>query len=647
MLEKNSNLSIDLLTWIDKWFIQVLLLAVAVALTYSHTLDVPFYLDDFSSIQENPVIYNWQGTLAELWHFAPLRIIGYLSFALNYQIHQFEVAGYHLVNIIIHFLTGCAVLALTRGLLRTPALEGTPNSVVRWLPLIVALIFLLHPLQIQAVTYTVQRLASLAALFYFGAMACFIQARLAKNLIQKMLWILACLLFIALAFFTKQNTVTLPFALLLLEFIFFPKHTQRLIIISIVTFTGLIILWLMLTYIFNQNLISLATVDELTRETSDISRLSYFATQMTVLWKYISLFFWPFTAHIDYDYPIADSLISANTHYHLIARVLDSPALWGLLGHLLLVSIALYHLRRLPLLAFSILFYYLAHAIESSFIPIRDVIFEHRTYLPNLGIVILCAWSIMIVVQKLLNQWLNVRLATIALLTFLIALGTATWLRNNQWRDPVALWQHNVEHSPNKQRGWVILGKHLVQRGQQQQQQGQTELAKQTLTQGIEALNRAIVKKTYPDGSQSMIVTPETALNLVVAYKSLRQYNDALKWIQQALALKERLRPFDQAKFLVNQGNIYFEVGRYYQQQGEQMKAATFFQRSEASYRQAIQSYPHNLKAHINLASLLGMLGRFEEAVTIYQKILAIDPSNSYVEQNLQKIQEIMKGTTD
>jgi tetratricopeptide (TPR) repeat protein len=647
MLEKNSTPPIDLLSWFDKWFIQVLLLAIAVALTYSNTFDVPFYLDDFSSIQENPVIYNWQGTLAELWHFAPLRIIGYLSFALNYQIHQFEVAGYHLVNIIIHFLTGCAVLALTRGLLRTPALEGTPNSVVRWLPLIVALIFLLHPLQIQAVTYTVQRLASLAALFYLGAMACFIQARLSKNLIRQILWILACLLFMALAFFTKQNTATLPFALLLLELIFFPKHIQRLIIISIAALTGLIILWLMLTYVFEQNLISLATVDELTRETPDISRLSYFATQMTVLWKYISLFFWPFSAHIDYDYPIIAGFLSANTHYHFIARVLDSPAFGALLGHLLLVGIALYHLRRLPLIAFGILFYYLAHAVESSLIPIRDVIFEHRTYLPNLGIVILCAWFLMIFFPKLLNQWLNARLATMALLILLIALGTATWLRNNQWRDPVALWRHNVEQSPNKQRGWVILGKHLVQRGQQQQQQGQTELAKQTLTQGIEALNRAIVKKTYPDGSQSMIVTPETALNLVVAYKSLRQYNDALKWIQQALALKDRLRPFDQAKFLVNQGNIYFEVGRYYQQRGEQKKVATFYQQSEASYRQAIQTYPHNLKAHINLASLLGMLGRFEEAVTIYQKILAIDPSNSYVEQNLLKIQEIMKGTTD
>jgi len=85
--------------------VQVLLLALAIVLTYGHTLDVPFYLDDFSSIQENPIIFDWQGTLAELWQFSALRIVGYFSFALNYQVHQFQVAGYHVINILIHFLT--------------------------------------------------------------------------------------------------------------------------------------------------------------------------------------------------------------------------------------------------------------------------------------------------------------------------------------------------------------------------------------------------------------------------------------------------------------------------------------------------------------------------------------------------------------
>ena len=86
-MQKNSEPN-NFFMRLGTWYVQVGLLVIVVAITYGHTLDVPFYLDDFSSIQENPVIYNWQGTYAELWQFAALRIVGYLSFAFNYQIHQ-------------------------------------------------------------------------------------------------------------------------------------------------------------------------------------------------------------------------------------------------------------------------------------------------------------------------------------------------------------------------------------------------------------------------------------------------------------------------------------------------------------------------------------------------------------------------------
>ncbi|RKZ86557.1 MAG: hypothetical protein DRR19_14760, partial [Candidatus Parabeggiatoa sp. nov. 1] len=257
----------NLLTRLGTGYVgQVFLLAIVIALAYGYTLDVPFYLDDFSSIQENPIIYNWQGTLAELWQFAALRIVGYLSFALNYQVHQFQVAGYHIVNIIIHFLTGFAVLGLLRGLVRTPALNTVLSErTQRWLPLVVALIFVLHPLQIQSVTYIVQRLASLAALFYIAAMACFIQARLnppfkkGGRRVGGIFWTLACILFALLAFFTKQNTVTLPIALLLLELLFFPSPKQRLrlILTSAVAVVGLGSLWVILALVFKQNPFSL------------------------------------------------------------------------------------------------------------------------------------------------------------------------------------------------------------------------------------------------------------------------------------------------------------------------------------------------------------------------------------------------------
>ncbi len=652
--------------------ISVVLLAISIVLTYGHTFDVPFYLDDFSSIQENPVIFEWQGTLAELWQFAALRIVGYFTFALNYQIHQFQVAGYHIVNILIHFLTGCAILGLLRGLVRTPALNTVlSEESKRWLPLIVALIFVLHPLQIQGVTYIVQRLASLSALFYIAAMACFIQARLTENWNYRSFWILACLLLALFAFFTKQNTATLPITLLLLELIFFPGSKRRLILAGGIAVFGLGIAWLILAYVFKQNPFSLEAMATLTRETTTISRTSYLATQMSVLWTYIGLFFWSASSHIDYSYPITEGFLYVNENYHFVAKVLHSEAIWALIGHLFILSLAAYNFRRRPLVAFGIFFYYLAHAVESSLIPIRDVIFEHRTYLPNLGLAVLCAWLFVVQIPYWLNslaqiiiknsaennrrkkklgfskdsaennrrkkkpsflkklgfssQLLHQLFVATSIITLLLVLGSATWQRNQMWRDPVALWQHNVEQSPEKKRGWVILGKHLVQRGQLEKEQGHTKQSQETLKKSIETLNHALIKTKKSDGTESLTFSVETALNLIVAYKSLHQYDNALAWVNRALAMKHLIRPFDHAKFLVNKGNIFYELKRY--------------RESEASYRKAIQIYPHNLKARINLASLLSVTGHYDEAIALYQKVLAIDPSNAYVKKILQKLQ--------
>jgi len=219
----------------------------------------------------------------------------------------------------------------------------------------------------------------------------------------------------------------MPISLLLLELLFFPGSKRHLILAGGIAATGVGIVWIILAYLFQQNPFSLEAMEALTRETTMISRTSYLATQM-------------------------------------IARLLHSEAIWAFMGHFLLLSLAAYQLRRRPLVAFGIFFYYLAHAVESSLIPIRDVIFEHRTYL-------------LLVVQ--IPQWLNSHLTPVIMMSLtmslLLILGTTTWQRNQKWRDPVALWQHNVEQSPEKKRGWIILGKHLVQRGQLEKAQGHTK----------------------------------------------------------------------------------------------------------------------------------------------------------------------------
>ncbi len=630
-LQRPLKKTMKITNTLKKTYTQTFLLLIATIITYGHTLDVPFYLDDFSSIKENPIIYNWQGSFFEIWNTYKLRVIGYLTFALNYQFHQFQLYGYHVINIFIHFLTSLAVFALIRGLIATPALKNNQTKI--WLPIIVALIFLLNPLQIQAVTYIVQRLASLAALFYIAAMASYIQARLTPKLATKLIWTLLCLLLATLAFFTKQNTVTLPIALLLIELTFFPAHIRRFITTIITALIASFIIWYIIATTFNLDPFSLKSLQALSRETTNISRYAYFATQTKVLWTYISLFFWPISSHIDYAYPISQGFFIGTEQYNWLARIMHSQELWALIAHITLLTIAAYNLRKRPLIAFAIFFYYLAHAIESSIIPIKDVIFEHRTYLPNLGLAILSAYLLVVKMPQ------YPRIIPITIISILLISATATWQRNQMWKNPVALWQHNVKQSPKKKRAWNILGKHLVQQGKRQASQGKIKPSKISFNQGIKALQRSIYITTKnPDGTESISITPETALNLIVAYKNLHQYKNALTWTNRSLSQWQKIGRLNHAKFLVNKGNIYFEIARENHKKAKHLKAKQLYLNAKKFYQQALKLNKNNLQAQINLANIYAVMGQTKQAISRYQQILKINPSNYRVKKYLKSL---------
>ncbi len=614
----------SLQSWLAYWPAQLTLLALAVIAVYGHTLDVPFYLDDFSSIRENPLIYQWQG-FGALWTFAPMRFIGYLSLALNYYLDQFAPIGYHLVNILIHFLAGSALYWLARALLQTSAMHNRNAGVARnagvvppfamaWLPLVVALIFVLHPLQVQAVTYIVQRIASLAAFFYLAALAAYVQGRLAqqrnpehgRSSTAGWLWLSAALVLGILALFTKQNTATLPLALLLVEFVFLTRDAKHLARIAAIAVLAGVLLWAVLAFGLHYHPFSLQAMEAATKETTEISRATYLATQMPVLWVYIRLFLLPKGLHIDHDFPVAEGFFNA-------------PVLLALFGHLLLMGGALFLLRRQPWVAFGILFYYLAHLVESSVIPIRDVLFEHRTYLPNAGFALVFGWLLTVP----LRQAAGTRIATSVLAAVLIALAVVTWQRNQLWRDPIALWQNNAQLAPNKSRAWSILGKHTLQ--QASQLEGEARLATAKLAE--EQLKRAVALQQARDGSDQ--INTNDAINLILAMKIQKRYDEALATTEELLR-NPSIVPELRAKFLINRGNIFYETRR-----GAE---------AEASYREALRLSPSNISARANLASILGASGRLAEAEAMYLEVLRLDPDNQVIQQNLTAVRAMIQS---
>ena len=144
----------------------ILLLLLIGTVIYLPAFRASFHLDDGPSIRDNPVIRHLD--LEAIWRFWPTRFFTYLSLALNFRLAALDPLPYHATNIAIHFLNAIIVYFLARRLLRK---EADPLS------FIVALLFLCHPLQTQAVTYVIQRATSLAAGLYLFSVLFYLKSR--------------------------------------------------------------------------------------------------------------------------------------------------------------------------------------------------------------------------------------------------------------------------------------------------------------------------------------------------------------------------------------------------------------------------------------------------------------------------------------
>jgi hypothetical protein len=150
-------------------------IVLAALAAYSSAFGASFHFDDLSSIVDNPQIRE----LGRLWPPSGTRWLGYVSFALNYRLGGLSVVGYHVANVAIHAVNALLVAWLAALTLRTPAVRGRTSEAIRgWLPLAAGVLFVVHPLATQAVTYVVQRLTSLATLFYLLSVAAYVAARL-------------------------------------------------------------------------------------------------------------------------------------------------------------------------------------------------------------------------------------------------------------------------------------------------------------------------------------------------------------------------------------------------------------------------------------------------------------------------------------
>ncbi|MDY6879362.1 MAG: tetratricopeptide repeat protein, partial [Thermodesulfobacteriota bacterium] len=334
------------------------------------------------------------------------------------------------------------ILFLTvSSLFTTPRLKGKYEGSRYFVALLTAFLWAAHPIQTQAVTYIVQRMATMAAMFYILALFLYIKGRLTRSRVPQAFLYVACLLSFALAMGSKQNAATLPAALFFVEMIFFqdmsvPQTRRRFLLAAAGAGTAVIIFGVFL--FMNGDMLSFLKGYN-NRPFTLFERL---LTEPRILVFHLSQLFYPVASRfsIDHDIIISTSLFQPWT---------TLPAILFLL---FLIVTSLFQVKKRPILAFAILFFFLNHVIESSIIPL-ELIFEHRNYLPSLFIF----FPVSIGIKRLLDHYrqrervLYVFLVSLVSLLF-VMIGIGTYTRNGAWATEKSLLEDAVAKAPMSHR---------------------------------------------------------------------------------------------------------------------------------------------------------------------------------------------------
>jgi tetratricopeptide (TPR) repeat protein len=506
--------------YIKKYFpFEIVCLLLVVIAGYFGTLDHSFHFDDKGNIWNNHFIQISNISISELKSaaFDSLnhdRPVANISFALNYYFHGLEVKGYHIVNIVVHLLAGIMLFYFVKTTLDIPLVRkkyGEPGVI----PLFTSLIWLAHPLHIQSVTYIVQRMNSMAAMFFIMAMLFYVKGRLTPEKVKKVLFFAISFIAGLLAVGTKQNTATLPLFIFLYEWYFFQDLRLKFSRQQLLWIAAIGCLFVFVLYLF----LGSSPLNRLFPSYADrpFSMAERVLTQPRVVLHYISLIFYPEPGrlNLDYDFPLSYSLVSPPT------TLLAILAIIGMLG------LAIYSAKNNRLYSFCIWWFLGNLVIESSTIPL-EIIFEHRTYLPSMMVILLLV--------LFLHQTVRKRRALIACLVAVALLFSYwTYERNKIWKDELTFWTDNHKKSPNKARVNLHLGVTLSNANRVDEAIPILEKALRLYEKEIETQKRLSSYKMY-------IIN----FNLGINYIERGEYQKAIFYLNRSL------------------GHFYFSVSAHY-----------------------------------------------------------------------------------
>lgn len=436
------------------WSKAVPLLVLAGVLAYANSLTKAFVFDDnWWIVKGDPLAapFDWSRLGAS-------RSLVMLSLHLNHKLSGLSPVGYRLTNVVIHVLAGLTLYGIVRRTLRLPRWDGQYAGRADGLAFAAALLWLVHPLNTQAVTYVIQRCESLMGLFYLLSLYAWLRGATADR--RGWAWHLASVAAFGLSGMCKEVAATLPAVLVLYDRVFLARSWGELVRRRWAAYLLLAAVggWLASGFVyaaFSRDTASggagFALASTAAQEAA--TPKTYALTQTEVILHYLRLAVWPTGQSLDYlGWPLA----------HSLGEVWPAAAAVGAL----LVATAVLLVVRPPV-GFLGAWFFLILAPTSSVMPIIDPVFEHRMYLPLIAVVVGLVFAAAEVVRRLVpDPWraAGVGLGLTAVAAALLARQTA--VRNEAYRSSLSIWQDVMAKRPGSLRGRYTVAELYLKAGQ-------------------------------------------------------------------------------------------------------------------------------------------------------------------------------------
>ncbi len=551
------------------------IIILAALIAYYNSFYCAWHLDDFHAI----VDYDYNST--DLWGlvlFRKQRALGFVTFFLNFKLCGYNVFGWHIVNFIIHVFNAILIyLIACRLFIQTEILNTHPKKKVYGYitALVIAVIFAVHPIQTSAVTYIVQRIELLGALFIFLSFYFFLLFISTKKISSKIILCVGGFLCIALGAFTKETIVVAPVLMgAYIVIVRLKSWKSRLLIILFTSAAAILIaifaLIMFKAITFSPSLHFSAKPFEILWRDAGESPIVYYSTQIRVLVRFLRLCIFPYGQCVEF-------WMSPSTSFKNFQVILASGI------HLSIIGFALFMWRRQPFILFGIFWFYI-FLMPSSILP--NGIFEHRIYTALAGLL----FAIFIPIgYELLNQPQRMR-RTVGIISLTLVASLIlcfifmSHLRNKIWKSEYSLWHECATTSPNNWRANVNYGYALLNQGKY-----------------IDA--KYYLEKSFQQKSNVWAVANN--LGLLYSYindidGSIRMFEHGLKLKPQNRLLKANLGACYLQKGLITKGtNLLYKartqesfvtLGNYYLNKGNYDEALKCYER-------VLKKYPDDVDA--------------------------------------------------